>query len=150
MYDKIMAVFCALAGAWWAFTGLKKYELWLKGGGPGGGFLPVVSGTFVAVMSCIVLVRSFKREREEKKEAEEISFQIKEYLPAAAVVAALFLSYIVGLLPGLFIMIFAWLKLVEKEGWLRSGVSAIIFTAVVYVLFVMLLKIPFPTGMLGS
>lgn len=150
MYDKIMAAVCAVAGAWWAFTGWTKYELWMEGGGPGGGFLPVVSGTFVAIMSCIALVRSFKREWNGKKEAEEIHFRIKEYLPAAAVVIALLLSYIIGLLPALLIMIFAWLKFVEKESLVRSAVPALVFIVIIYILFVMLLNIPFPTGMIAS
>lgn len=148
MYDKIMAIICALAGAGWAFTGWTKYELWMEGGGPGGGFLPIVSGTFVAIMSCIVLIRSYKKEWKEEKSKEEISFQIKDYLPAVSVVVTLAASYVVGLLPAILIMIFAWLKIVEKESWLRAICVATAFMVVIYLLFVMLLKIPFPKGML--
>ena len=39
-----------------------------------------------------------------------------------------------------------WQKIVEREGWLKTAVIALLSAAVMYTLFVYLLRVYLPTG----
>ena len=54
-----------------------------------------------------------------------------------------------GYIPSTLLFLIAWQKLVEKANWRRTAIIAVIGTASMYILFVYLLKVALPEGLLG-
>jgi len=117
--------------------------------GPGPGFMPLVLSSLMGILSTTLLVRSRGLEG-----GTESLFKSASGLKKAALVALLYLAYIValqtlGLLMSLAIFLLVLLLLIEK----RSIVTAVSASAIVslscYFLFEVWLKVPLPIGIFG-
>lgn len=141
MLEIIITCLCILMGVYWALTGLLKLDFWSESGGPGGGFIPLAVGVFVVIMGIYSLVKGRKKIKDEK-----VRLECKSFLPAAAVLAAILLTYVTGMIPAAFLLILLWLVLIEKTRIPKAFCISALFMAAVWFVFSWWLKVPFPTG----
>lgn len=162
----------AVIGAVAVIMGL-GYGFRQPSGGVGPGFLPVMTGGFVVVASLSEIARLYLTahrgtdaaeesvaneavEAEQDDASEVDTFGRVESERQSAIVkifglllVALLLVDVVGLLLALAGMVFVVVLWVEKQGWVPALVSSACATLLAYVLFVQLLGVPAPQGMLG-
>ena len=127
---------------------------------PGAGFLPYAIGILLAALGAIWFVATFKTGM--ARGADPAEGGTAEAGGETAPGRSLLLS---KMMPGvLIIILYAWLfervgyplstvlfmvgwqKIVEREGWLKTAVIALLSAAAMYTLFVYLLRVYLPTG----
>ncbi|RTL87953.1 tripartite tricarboxylate transporter TctB family protein [Ancylobacter rudongensis] len=136
--DMGFAVGWALLGLYW-MVGAFDYPLW-SGFAPDSGFLPLVYGTLLFLLSVAVALSLWFGEAEEE-EREPLTKSL--LVLAALVVVVASLGFIGFLLPVFGLMMFIYLY-VEKLPLLRSAVVAGLVTASLALVFVHWLSIPLP------
>jgi putative tricarboxylic transport membrane protein len=117
---------------------------------PGPGFLPLWAGILLAVMSAILLGKTFFR----KFEKGEPFFPERDSWKRVGMVVASLILYNLLLKPLGFILVtflfVAFLvRFIFPQSWLRTSVTAALATAGAQFVFVTLLEINFPKGLLG-
>lgn len=144
MKDKVLtgdmgfAVGWALLGLYW-MVGAFDYPLW-SGFAPDSGFLPLVYGTLLFLLSAAVALSLVFGEAE-PEEREPLTKSL--LVLAALVVVVASLGFIGFLLPVFGLMMFIYLY-VERLPLLRSAVVAGLVTASLALIFVHWLSIPLP------
>ena len=138
---KVVPVLSLLMAIYWVAYGLFKYGFWIRKG-PGGGFLPVISGILVIVFSLIILISG-------RKDKSPSSFTWTAFIAPAALLALVLCSYLVGLIISMAIFIFAWLKFIENYRIVKSLTISICCVASIYAIFIVWLNVPMPKGILG-
>jgi len=73
---------------------------------------------------------------------------MKSIYPLLAVVGVIFASMLIGFFPAMFLYLFFWLKLYEKYSLLFSSLTSVFTTGIMYGIFVMWLRVLFPSGYL--
>ena len=117
--DRVISGLCILVGGFWAYKGWFTYGIWVDKG-PGGGFLPVVMGFFIILLSFAQLRKSFK----EPYQKIEISSRI--LIPIITVVVSVILTKWLGLIVTMTLMTIFWLLIVEKYSLLKSTVTGVL------------------------
>lgn len=117
---------------------------------PGPGFLPLWAGILLAIMSAILLGKTFFR----KFEKGELFFPERDSWKRVGMVVASLILYNLLLKPLGFILVtflfVAFLvRFIFPQSWLRTAVTAALSTAGAQLVFVTLLEIHFPKGLLG-
>ena len=118
---------------------------------PGPGFLPFWAGVLLAVMSAILLIKTFFQKKHEKSESffpEHDSWKRVCMVVSSLIVYNLLLQYLGFILITFFFVAFL-VKCVFPQTWLRTLVTAALSTAGAQLIFVNLLEINFPKGLLG-
>lgn len=136
----IMELIFILIGLASIYLGYAEYEFWIKTV-PGGGFMPVLAGGLIVLISLMVIF--------DKKKAQKIKLVGKAFYPVAAVLITIALNVVVGVLPAITFMVFGWLKWIEKYNYKKSMIIALITSACAYGIFWVWLRVPFPTGLLN-
>jgi putative tricarboxylic transport membrane protein len=120
---------------------------------PGPGFLPFITALFLIALSLMIFFPALAAKGKEKEKAE-IFFPEKDSLPkvllglAALSLYGIALDYL-GYLATTFLFLMFTSKIMEREKWKGPLVLAL-FTAVgSYLLFVVLLQVQLPKGILG-
>jgi hypothetical protein len=118
---------------------------------PGPGFLPLALGGIITLFSIVLIGSALKREKEEGEKSVPLSLgRWKKVVSTilVLVIAGLFFEKVGYLLTffflSLFLMIIAGLR-----SWRQIVLVAFFTTLGVYLCFVLLLKQPLPTGLLG-
>ncbi|MEW9094262.1 MAG: tripartite tricarboxylate transporter TctB family protein [Clostridiaceae bacterium] len=137
---KIIPILSIITGCYWVIYGF-KYGFWIRKG-PGGGFLPVISGILAVIFAILVLTS-------QKNDKDKIKFNWKAFLPVIGVMSMLLISYLLGLILAIAIYVFLWLKYIEKYKTSKSLIIGSCCSIVVYGIFVLWLSVPLPTGILG-
>ena len=144
------------ASVLWIVMGINKYGIW-AGQAPGGGLFPVIGGSIILIC-CIadIIIRIVKKQpiNGGKFEGEDEYIMlgwVPRVLRPLAVVVYGFLSLLVlkylGFLLCAFLTSFIWLVFISKRKIVRSVLTSLTVTAVLYGIFVLWLKIPFPKGL---
>lgn len=144
-----------------------------EGGEVGPGFLPVVTGGFIVVASLTEIARLYFAPRlkeaavggEEEEVVDQASSESGEEVDTfgrvkserqwaiikifGLLLVALALVPFLGLLLSLTSMVFFVVFWVEKQGLVTAAVCSVSAAAIAYALFVQLLGVPVPQGMLG-
>ncbi|HKM08656.1 MAG TPA: tripartite tricarboxylate transporter TctB family protein [Sphaerochaeta sp.] len=151
-----------LFGGYWVQQGIFVYKFWIKGL-PGSGFMPVLFGVLLMVLSGFLLIQDLRRKIEKSDstnssgDEDEISSKpdekypewIRPLIPAVYTLLAIGLMVVAGMVPAMFLTAFIWLFLIGKIKLGKSLLISIIITLVVYLVFVLWLRIPFPRGVFG-
>jgi len=121
-------------------------------GVPGPGFLPFFSGLALVFLSLFVLIPALaQREKAESTEdffPERDSFRKILLVLVALVAFGAAMEYAGYLLTTFFFMFFiTWIM--EPRRWRAFGVLALLTAVMSYLLFVVLLKVELPKGLLG-
>ncbi|WP_347487775.1 tripartite tricarboxylate transporter TctB family protein [Desulfoscipio sp. XC116] len=142
--DRIASLVGILMGIYWAVMGF-IYGFW-KDFGPGSGFIPVVFGLLTAVLSLILLIQTLRVEKGESLDRQELRVIGKIM---ATVAAALISLNILGTIFTLIILIIAWLRFLERYTWFSAAKVSAGTAIIAYLVFVLWLRVPLPTGVLG-
>ena len=127
---------------------------------PGAGFLPYWIGIALAVLGAIWFLNTLLSRRgsgagEKESVAGDAATETKalrarllsKFLPGVLlVILYAWLFEKAGYLVSTALFMFGWQKLVEKEGWLKTAVIAVLSAGCMYTLFSYLLKVYLPTG----
>ena len=127
---------------------------------PGAGFLPYWIGIALAVLGAIWFLktrisRSGSGAGGEESVAGDAAAETKalrarllsKFLPGVLlVILYAWLFEKAGYLVSTALFMFGWQKLVEKEGWLKTAIIAVLSAGCMYALFSYLLKVYLPTG----
>lgn len=118
---------------------------------PGPGFLPLWAGVLLGIMSIALLGKTFFQK---KYEAGEPFFPEKDSWKRVTMVVASLLAYNfllqhLGFILITFLFVAFLVKSVFPQTWLRTFVTAALSTAGAQLIFVNLLEINFPKGLLG-
>ena len=148
--DVTSSVFWALVGILFCIGGV-HYGL-RRSGIPGPGFLPVVTGLILIVLSLILLISRFLRQRDEASSAEKrmpSGEALKRILKAlgALCLYTLILERL-GFAMTTFLFMVVLLRL-EPRRWTFIIPAALGATAFFFFLFKVLLRVPLPPGILG-
>jgi len=135
-----MEIIFIIVGIISVFTGLTKHKFWIEKV-PGGGFMPVVIGTLLIILSSLIVLK--------KDQKAKVKLSKKELIPIIAMVILLILTKVIGLLPSLLIIVLGMLRFVENYSWKNSIIISVVLMAIIYAVFSLWLKVPFPRGIIG-
>jgi putative tricarboxylic transport membrane protein len=123
----------------------------LPDGAPGPALFPGILGALFALFGAVLIGRGVRHRRRPSAE-EPAAVAGTRWTPAVAVVGSvvfyLLLSEVLGFSLTMALLLFG-LSLVLGARPVAAGVSAVVTTAVLYVLFRQLLLVPLPTGLFG-
>lgn len=135
-----MEIIFIIVGIISVFTGLTKHKFWIEKV-PGGGFMPVVIGTLLIILSALIVLK--------KDQKAKVKLSKKELIPIIAMVILLILTKVIGLLPSLLIIVLGMLRFVENYSWKNSIIISVVLMSIIYAIFSLWLKVPFPRGIIG-
>jgi putative tricarboxylic transport membrane protein len=140
---------------WLLFSLFISYESYRLGLGnvnqPGPGFLFFWTGIVVAILSIIVIVRSFSAKASEgEKEAAEEGRRLTKIVPVlvALFLYALLMEWLGFIVVTLLLFLFI-LGVVEKKKWLFTAAVSVAVTLFAYLIFEVALQSQLPKGLLG-
>ncbi|MEV4355880.1 tripartite tricarboxylate transporter TctB family protein [Nonomuraea sp. NPDC049625] len=142
----VWAVLVCLATAMAA--GSFGYGITKDGGQVGPGFLPLVSGVALAVLSAACLLQSVRRAAP-ATEADDPRRVRTLWTVFAMLLVALLLVPLTGFLVAFGLLVFAVSAFVEKQRVVPAAGVAVAATVVIYAVFVLFLAVPLPGGLLG-
>jgi putative tricarboxylic transport membrane protein len=145
-----------IGGVFWLlfslFISYESYRLGLaKVNQPGPGFLFFWTGIVVAILSIIVIVRSFSvKASEEEKEAAAEKQRLTKIAPVliALFLYALLIEWLGFIVVTLLLFLFI-LGVVEKKKWLFTPAGSVAVTLFAYLIFEVALQSQLPKGLLG-
>ena len=120
---------------------------------PGPGFLPFFSGIFLIVLACIVFVPALGMRKEEDARVEKFFPEKDSQKKILLGLGALFgygiaLEY-TGYLLTTFLFMVLTSRIMEPERWRPILIVAFLTATLSYLLFVVLLEVQLPKGLLG-
>ncbi len=131
-----------LFGGIFAVLSLLNYEIYSPTKGPMAGFMPVLVGGFLVFVGILDLIQA--------KKYEEPTFDRQNWLLVICVLLVIAGHYIIGVLPGGFILAFCWLKFKERYSWKTTLITMIFLMVLVIGVFAIWLDIPFEYGIVGE
>lgn len=118
---------------------------------PGYGFFPFWLGILMAVLSVMLFLDASQRPAEKDQVAPIPNRQalIKVTLILAGLGAYAFLMEITGYVVDTLLLVVLLLGVVEKENWKITAFVAVLMTALLYLIFQVILGVSLPKGPLG-
>ncbi len=123
----------------------------MRRGVPGPGFLPFFSGIALIFISLFVLIPALRTRETAEKEAffpERDSFRKILSALVALVAFGIVMEYAGFLITTFFFMLFVT-RIMEPKGWRLVAVLAFLTAVLSYLLFVVLLEVQLPKGLIG-
>ncbi len=119
-------------------------------GEPGPGFLPLIVGTLLTVMSAVLFVTALRRKREEQGKAGIGRTERSKILTTSLslILYALALKPLGFVAVTLLLLVFLF-RIIGELGWIVSLAGSVLTTFFFYLLFRVWLEVPFPMGPLG-
>jgi hypothetical protein len=141
----------AYAGALIALVGIVAVatawplEFW-SDFGPGPGFLPAALGVALAIMGPAVALASFRARDASRTSASSLR---KPLVVTGVMAAYLVLLDVVGFVAATALFLFTLFRWVESRGTGQAAALAVCITLGLYLLFVVVLETPLPSGALA-
>ena len=154
----IIEILMMIAALVWIVLGFTEYGF-TANGGPGGGFFPVIAGFIVLLLCALDIVNRIAAKEPingtmktpQQKECLMLSF-IPSRLRPLFVLAYGFMGIILlnlfGILIAGVLTCGIWLKFISKKNILQTIAISCLTTGVLYGIFVIWLRVPFPRGIL--
>lgn len=127
-------------GCAWTISGV-RLGIW-RGATPASGFFPLVVGLLLTVLSCFNFIKQVK-EIEKTKKLSLNECKIVIYYICCAVACALAIN-LVGMFLTIIVGVILWFVFVAKYSYRRAFLLTLCIIVVIYAVFVLWLKIPFP------
>ena len=146
--------------AWYRYSGVAlllvsavviQQSIWvlrfLEDGQPGSGFMPLLLGLALAVLSVVLIVKHRLRDAARKPFWEGRAWL--QPLVAVAITGVFIVVFDdIGAITSVAVLVTGWLWLVSRKPVAISVLTGVLTAAVVYVVFERLLDTPFPRGIL--
>lgn len=127
---------------------------------PGAGFLPYYIGVILSILGLIWLFQTFftrnasvraekEGDRAHPAEGDKSRRQLILYRFLPGVLLVLLYAWLfekTGYILSTVIFMVGWQKVVEREGWLKTGIIALVCAGAMHTLFAYLLKVSLPAG----
>ena len=140
---RIIEIIMMIAGAVWAYYGLFEYGF-TANGGPGSGFFPVIAGVVVVLLCALDIFNRISA----CLMLTFIPSQLRPLFVLAYGFMGIILLNLFGILIAGVLTCGIWLKFISKKNIVQSLAVACITTGVLYGVFVIWLRVPFPRGIL--
>lgn len=137
---QLLPIITALLGCLFAIVGFLQLGFWNNVDGPMPGFFPSIMAVIMIVTSILAFFQSLK----EKKKTE---YRKEEILVIIAGIGIFVATFLIGLLPTIFLYVILWLKLFEKESWKNTFIVLGVVGAISIGVFYMWLGVQFPMGL---
>ena len=115
---------------------------------PGPGMFPLICGVGIVIMCLLWLFRN----RNECRTSEPLWSQknwVRPVLAVGSMVVYAALMEVLGYSLSTLLFLITWQVLIEHEKWRKTAIIAIVGTVSMYIIFVYLLKVALPEGILG-
>jgi O-antigen ligase len=139
--NQIIPTTAFVIGVVYAGVGILKYGFWDDINGPRSGFFPIIAGCVMVATSLVAFFQSFKD--------KSVPYRLEDMAIVLAVAIALGVSYLIGLIPSMILMVFLWLKFFEKVNLRSSLIVTAVISAIVLGVFVFWLNVPYHWGLIG-
>lgn len=136
---QLLPIIAALFGSAFAIVGFLQLGFWNKVDGPMPGFFPSIMAVVMVVTSILAFLQSLDEEKKTEYKKEEI-------LVIMAGVGIFAVTFLIGLLPTLFLYVILWLKIFEKESWKNTILVLMVTAAISIGVFYLWLGVQFPMG----
>lgn len=139
----VFALFGLATGAY-SITALKIGSI----SQPGPGLFPLICGVGIVILCLLWLFQH----RGNCTESEPLWCEGNWKAPSLAVLIMVVYTAAMedlGYVPSTFLFLIAWQKIIEREKWPKTAAIAVLGTLSMYALFVYLLKVALPEGILG-
>lgn len=157
--DRILGLaMLGVAGLWIRLALELPFPAFAKSARVGPGHFPAGIAILLAVLSVILIARTWTpKSRRTVSEPAGVLSEPKETPEGTRVRRnliigfGLFFAYIVaspllGFIPASLVFILAMTRITGNMPWLKSALAAVVVTGILWVLFVLWLQIPLPTG----
>ncbi len=135
-YRIIPGILCLIA-CFWIYRCVTTYGIWNEG--PRGGFMPLLAGLITLGFSLAAMW---------KGKIGDKPWHWTIFIPVACVVAVILAIPVLGLLPGIFLMLVLWFRFLEKFSWKFTLGTSVCVLGCVWLIFSLWLMVPFPRGLL--
>ncbi len=115
---------------------------------PGPGFFPLLCGLVLVIFSAIWIFTKKEGDEEEKPFWEKGQW-VKPLIAVVVITVYGAIMEDVGYLLSTFVFLLAWQIFIEREKWVRTLLISVIGTITMYFLFIYLLGVPLPEGILS-
>jgi len=142
--DRVFDLFMAALCVFYLISALQLDVGTMKDTGPG--FLPVLLGTVSVFVMGLILINSFRKTQ--KKKTEDISKEGKWRFVSCIIACCLFIPLfeLLGPLVSVSVLVLALSKVWGARGWLIPVVMSIVSSVSIYIVFSIILEVPFPSG----
>lgn len=137
---QIIPLAMAAIGVIFAGIGFIQLGFWNSVDGPMPGFFPSIMAIVMVFASILSFVQSLKEEGKPEYKKEEL-------LVIGAGAGIFAATFVIGLLPTIFIFVILWLKLFEKESWKNIIIVLLVVAAIAIGVFYLWLGVQFPMGL---
>lgn len=142
-----------LLSGYWCQQGLMVYSFWNKNQ-PGSGFIPVIFSVILMAFTLTLMLKEIWRIRRlhAQEPGTKLAFSLtslRPLLPVAYTIAAIVVFRFTGVVVSMFLTSFIWLLFISKVRLSKSLIISVIVTLLVYLIFVVWLRIPFPRSIFG-
>jgi putative tricarboxylic transport membrane protein len=124
------------------------YGITKEGGEVGPGFLPLVAGVALALLSAACLLQSVRSPQAGEEDVDPRRIRTL-WTVFGLLLIALLLVPVTGFLVAFGLLVFTVSAFVEKQRVVSAAVIALVATLVIYAVFVLFLAVPLPGGLLG-
>lgn len=137
---QILPIATFVLGLIFLVLGLSKYGFWETRQGPLPGFFPSLMAIIMLVASVLAFIFSFKE--------ENAHWPTANWHAILSVILIFAATFIIGLLPSVFVYMLIWLRKYEGVSWKTTIISTGVTMLIVYAAFVLWLGVPFPKGII--
>lgn len=127
-----------ILGAIFIYEGVFKLGFWQKE--PQSGFFPTIVSTLLVLISVVLFVQMLR-------DKDSVIYNKQDFLVIAGVAGIILFTYLIGMIPTLFIYVTLWLKLIEKAPWKDIIIILAVIAVIVLGVFYGWLSIKFPLGL---
>jgi small-conductance mechanosensitive channel len=136
---RILPLIFVVMGLIFAVLGFTQFGFWSDANGPMPGFFPSIMAIVMVLSGIASFIQSLK-------DTEAVEYKPDEFLVIAGGIGIFVATFIIGLVPTIFLYVILWLKLVEKSSWKPILIVLAIVAFITIGVFGMWLGIQFPMG----
>jgi len=148
--DRLSSIFWFLMGLYVCFH---AYKLGLgKLHEPGPGFIFILAGVLLSILSIINLLGTFFKKVKENGTLKRLWSGLKwkrVFIVLIGLCAYIFFFNLLGFLLSTFLLLIFLFRIGESVKWWIAILTALITVSISYALFKLWLKVPFPKGFMG-
>ncbi len=116
----------------------------------GSGFLPFWYGVLIALMSAVLIINTLRGKYDGSKDTLPDWEELRNMLVLLVIIiGTIVFMPTLGMNICIFCYLLLTMKLVEKQSWKLTILTAVIGTVLLYLIFAVAFKINFPVGVLG-
>jgi putative tricarboxylic transport membrane protein len=159
--DRALAVVMLAVSSVWAYLSFKlPFPAFAKAAKVGPGHFPAAVSILMGVLALILLIKTFVSKPEPagndgsdatKEESGPVDKMGRKHLVTGFVLFALFvfLTPMIGFIPASILLVISMVRIVGAMSWAKCGLTSVLITGFLWVVFVYWLQVPLPTGPMG-